>query len=885
MLSLSNVSAKMAGNYYGKDDYYIRDKNKFDRWQGKLCKDLSLEEGQPINAEQFTNLLSQNPKRAGYDLTFSAPKSVSVAAAISDEIRQDMVDCHNAAVSDILQQIEQNEIAARVTKDGVTEMIKTGNMACARFQHYVSRNHDPQLHDHCVILNKTKYNDRIYAVSNENLYINKILYGQLYRNQLARNLQAKGYAVDMTDPEKGFFELAGVDKETLETFSTRRQEILAKLKEWQASDTETVSKACIATRKAKENKDLGELQASWRETIQEMGGVDITKVAKPIQHNQAEQAEAFGRAVERLAEKQFAFSERELERAVLAEGVATGINREEFKAILLKSRIPTLGETVHKNAIVSLGTPKDGQDMVYYTTKRNQAVESQIEQLTTKSKSLISPIFAAKTKKALKELNMSLSAEQTQAVIHITSNKHHFCAVQGLAGTGKTYMLAAARQVWEKNGFNVIGASFTGNAAEGLQTDAQIQSSTIHSLLNRLEKEAGNANPDEDMAAKKEWNFEGLEPGETRDVWVIDEAGMISNDLLLPLLQAAIAKKAQVVFVGDYQQLAPVGAGNAYSNMVQTGKMSTCYLTDIQRQKESEQLLQAVKEAVTGDINKSLELVADSTQEISSAAKRFKAIAAEYTGLPAAEQAKTIVLTAGNKDRTALNETIRKELVKSGQLEQGTELQIQGVKDIDTVSRHFATGDKIIFLKNNYRKLNVRNGQTARIKSIDGTHITVETAGRELTFDSMQYKYFDHGYAVTVHKAQGVTEDRAIINIDSTQRALNNRNSYYVDISRARHKVSIYTDSKAKMTEQVTEFAKKVSSADFDIKTSRLSKLFAGRQGIKLPAVKLPSIKMPIPALDIISAIAAAPIKATAKLIESIAKDEQQETHRRGMRR
>lgn len=877
MLSISNVTARMAGSYYQKDDYYLRDQSQNDRWQGKLCKRLTLEDGQAIETEQFKNLLTSNPKRAGYDLTFSSPKSVSVAASLDDEVRRDMLDCHTAAVTKVLRQIEHDEIAARVTTDGVTERVVTGNMVCARFQHYVSRNSDPQLHDHCVILNRTEHNGKLYAISNESLYENKILYGQLYRNELARGLQAKGYAVELTDPEKGFFELAGVEQETLKAFSTRRQEILEKLKQWQASDAASASKATLSTRKAKEHRDLNELRRSWRETAAEIGGVNVEKSAQPISRDQAaEQAAALDRAVERLAEKQFAFSERELERATLAEGCTTGMTREDFRRV------------VSKSGIIRLGNAKDGGDMFYYTTKVNQAVETEIERITAKSQKRMIPASQSQLTEMLSDLQkrgMNLSVEQLQAIRHIAGHRDQFIAVQGLAGTGKTYMLNAARQVWERQGFQVRGAAYTGKAAEGLQTDAGIKSATIHSLLNRLEKEAGNADPDEALSAKKTWDFDGLKPGKCREIWVIDEAGMIDNNLILPLQKAAVARKAQVVFVGDYQQLEPVGAGNAYSNLVQSGKISTCYLSDIRRQ-QNQQLLAAVKEAVKGDINKSLELVADSTQEIASQAKRFRAITDEYTGLSAADQANTIVLTAKNKDRILLNESIRAKLVKSGQLAQGTEFSVQSGQE--TASRCFAPGDKILFGKNDYR-LGVKNGQAARITAINDSKITVETAGKKLVFDAGKYKHFDHGYAMTVYKAQGLTADRAIINLDSSQKLLNSRNSYYVDISRARHKVSIYTDSKSKLSGQVSAFAHKVTSGDFTkaAAPSRIGRLAVGVARLKLP--NLPSIKLPVPILNTVVQLATAPARAVIKIAEiatgGMDSTPQQSTMRRGMRR
>lgn len=807
MLSISNVTAKMASSYYEKDGYYARDMQDGDRWQGRLCKQLAL----PIHSlepKQFNELVLQNPKRAGFDLAFSAPKSVSVAMVMNEEMKKDMLTCHNKAVEKILHEIEVNEIAARITKNGITETIQTGNMACGKFNHYVSRNSDMQLHTHAVILNKTMYNEKIYAVSNESIYQNKILYGQLYRNELAKNLQKKGYPLELTDHEKGFFELKGVEPEMLDRFSTRRQEILQQLKVWNVDDAVNASKAALLSRRAKEHRDLGVLTESWRESILKAGGTQLEKVNEPIKIRKEDKLNAFDQAVARLSEHEYAFSKRDLERAVLAEGCISGMTRVDFEKQLDKSYLICLGKPI-----------THGED-IYYTSPGNQAAELQITQNIIQSQGTVNALSEEKVKNALSEISkehgLTLSQEQTEAVLHISTSKDRFSAVQGLAGTGKTYMLFATREVLEKSGYNVVGASYTGKAAEGLQEEAKIKSSTIHSLLNKLEKEAGNAIADEDFSQKKTWNFEGLVAGKKPEIWVIDEAGLTDNNIMLHLQTAAKFKKAKVVLVGDYQQLAPVGAGNSYSNLVQSGKISTCYLSDIRRQK-NETLLQAVKESVTGDIHKSLELVADRTFEIPSASKRFKAITKEYTELSPTEQNNTIVLTAKNKDRIAINDSIRVALIKKGDLGNGIEYKIQTGKSVEH-ARGFSVGDKIMFFKNDY-KLGVMNGQLGKVINASEGQLVVETNNKAIKVNTEEYNHFDHGYAMTTHKAQGMTVDRAIINIDSTQKKLNSRNNYYVDISRARNEISIYTDSKKLLREQIGEFTKKLVSTDFAIRS------------------------------------------------------------------
>lgn len=855
MLSVSNVSAKMATNYYEKDNYYARDMSNEDKWQGKLAEQLDLPK-EKIEPEQFNNLINENPKLAGYDLTFSAPKSVSVAMVVNDDLKNDMLDAHNKAVERILNHIEKSEIETRITKAGVTENIKTGNMAVGKFNHYVSRNSDMQLHTHCVILNKTEYNEKIYAIDNKNLYKNHILYGQLYRNELAKNLQEKGYEVELTDSEKGFFELKGIEQETLEHFSTRRAEIMQQLKSMNANDAASAEKATLMTRSAKQHRDLGELQKSWRATLDDVGGVKIEKQAVPIKIDAEDKTDAFDRAVSRLAEKQYAFSERELERATLAEGCTCGMNRKDFNRKLSQSRLIRLGEL------------KDAKGY-YYTTTDNQLTEEQIKRNIELSNGKMYAISEQQTKNDLRQIasekNFTLSQEQIVAVHHITTTTNQFIAVQGLAGTGKTYMLSAAREVWENNGYKVKGASFTGKAAEGLQTEAKIKSTTLHSMLNNLERQAGNAVSGEDYTQKVKWNFEGLKPSTKAEVWVIDEAGLTENNLMLHLQKAAIAKNAKVVLVGDYQQLAPVGVGNSYSNLVQTDKISTCYLSDIRRQK-NEKLLQAVRESVKGNINKSMELVADSTVEIPSATKRFRAITKEYISLTPVERDSTIILAAKNTDRIKLNQSIRDNLVKLGELQEGQAIKIQTGKNPE-VTRNFSTGDKIIFFQNDH-KIGIMNGQQGKVLAINGDQVKVGTGGKEVLINSKEYNHFDHGYASTHYKAQGMTVDRAIINIDSSQKLLNNRNSYYVDISRARHKVSIYTDNKAKIGSQVGQWGKKITSNDF------VTKNILSRPKFQLSKVAVPKITahmlntLPTPALNLLTKVVNAPINIANKVID-----------------
>ena len=160
MLTVQACSGAMASSYFAdaKENYYTRNQSAADQWQGQLCEKLGLEDGAAVRAEDFKVVVSaRDTKCAGYDCTFSAPKSVSIVSQIGNEQqRQDMIEAHREAVADTLREIEKNEIYTRARIDGKITQIKTGKMAAAKFEHNLSRNLDPQLHTHAYIANLTE---------------------------------------------------------------------------------------------------------------------------------------------------------------------------------------------------------------------------------------------------------------------------------------------------------------------------------------------------------------------------------------------------------------------------------------------------------------------------------------------------------------------------------------------------------------------------------------------------------------------------------------------------------------------------------------------------------------------------------------------------------
>ena len=361
-------------------------------------------------------------------------------------------------------------------------------------------------------------------------------------------------------------------------------------------------------------------------------------------------------------------------------------------------------------------------------------------------------------------------------------------------------------------------------AAREVVSDAVLSGDNLKDVQKALQKEdralyyqqESDRQKDAQNGIKQEWNFENVQKAKGREIWAIDEAGLVGTDLMHEVQKAAEARGAQVLLLGDPDQLPPVGAGEPMRQMEEAG-MATAHLTDIRRQKDVE-LLQAVRESVKGDHLKTFEKLdkAGDYREVKDKTARQEAIKAEMTAEKLQNYKKNLLLVSTNADRKIYNKAIRAEYVKRGELGEGQKQKItvhEGEKD-KTESRNFAVNDRIIFTAND-NKLRVKNGTMAQIEQVDGNCITANTdAGKKVIWHMDQYNSIDHSYAVTGYKAQGMTVDKAVVDMN-TNGAVQSRNALYVDISRAKQKAVVYTDDKKKLEKQTKDFAKKITSKDF----------------------------------------------------------------------
>ena len=832
MMTVQTVSAGMATTYYNKDNYYTKDLSSWDSWQGTISKKLDLE-GKKIKPQIFDNFIKKmternggndNKKRVGIDLTFSCPKSISLALAHSEETKKDMLEAQQKAVKEALYEIEKNGgFTFRTTKNKVTTENKADNLLIGKFNHFVNRNGELDLHTHCVVFNLTEKDGKEYSLNAKEILKKQTEWGLLFRQKMAKNLQAKGYELNITDSKKGLFELAGFDRETIEKYSSRRLEILKKMEADGTAGSREAMKANLQTRKTKKQVDLDKIYDEVKQEIFTNGRVKILKGKPRKNYYLVEQKKIADEVIAEMERETFAFTKEQLKKRIMLAGVLQNIDEKRAEKLISENeKLVNLGNKELEN-----GTIKQ-----FFTTEKNINIEDNIIAKMNQEKGVIKTALAEeKSEKLLDEIckngGYTPNREQINAIHHILTNKDRIVGVQGLAGTGKTYSFTLVKKMADHENIEVKGICFTGKASEGLQADSGIESTTIHSFLNKLEKDSGVKQKTTE-GIKQDWDLSKVKPaeGNKKQIWVVDEAGLVDNRMMNYLIEASIKADAKLVLTGDYQQLPPVGAGEPMKNLIDNG-MATAYMEDIRRQKDIE-LLNAVKESVKGDTLNTYKILEQKNayHEIVDREKLQDEIIKKVTNIKQDEQKENLLLVQTNADRKIYNNKIQKVFIEQGRLTTGNTFKIENSEGRQE-RRKIYEGDRIVLLANDsmffreikgglyYAKTKVNNGTMGTVKRVENDKIVVSLDnGKMVYFNPEKYKNFDLAYAVTNYKAQGMTVKNCLVDM-TTKGKSNNRNALYVNISRAKFKTEVFTDDKKKLEKQTLNFAKKINSADF----------------------------------------------------------------------
>lgn len=759
-MSLGKIAARPgAARYYtdqvarGREDYYAGQKEEPGNWIGSGAEGFDGE----VDADAFASLLGgaglrRPPKSggvAGIDLTFRAPKSVSVLWAVApEELGEQLRAAHDAAVREAFGYLEREACWGRRGAGGKLQ-VPGGGFLGAAFMHRASRAGDPLLHTHVVIGNLTQGPDgRWTALDARHLYRHAKTAGYLYQAVLRAEITDR-IGLGWTPVDRGVADLTVVPREVIDHFSQRRHEILEHMVEHGGRSAASAQIAALETRRAKDEPPLARQRAQWRARAAEHGLgpdklADLTAQPRP-----PTPTALTGIDPEQLTEHASTFGRPDVLQA-LARAQPTGARLADLERLA--------DQTLNAAQVVRLrdGTAQAGITEHRFSTQELLAAETHLLELAAARRHTNAAVVSDHAIDRALAARPTLSDEQRDVARRLTTDGDGITVLRAAAGTGKTFVLDAAREAWQEGRREVHGCALSARAARELEDQSAIPSHTIASLKRGL--------------------AEGRELP-LRSVLVVDEAGMVGTRDLALLADAASRSFAKLVLVGDDHQLPEIDAGGAFRALAEQGDALELREVRRQRQPWDRQALDALR---GGDVERW--------------ARAYRKAGRITVGRGAADTRAALVndwaradgerlMIAGRRaDVRDLNQRARALRRASGDL---------GPDELTAGGRGFATGDHVLATRNDHR-LGVLNGQRGTITAIDPEQrtITLTTGDREHTLDDtyLAAGHLDHGYATTAHRAQGATVDRTFV--------LGSEELYrewgYTALSRHRHEARFY---------------------------------------------------------------------------------------------
>jgi conjugative relaxase-like TrwC/TraI family protein len=881
MLTISKpLSSGQAQAYHkeefanARDNYYSEGDRVRGEWHGKLAEQWGLRgevneehfarlaDGQhPLTGEQlvqhraameYVNEHGEKVKtmehRAGWDATFSAPKSVSLTALVGGD--ENVRAAHRESVNVALNELE-HYVQARIGGNHAPET--TGKWVAAKFEHDSSRPVDgyaaPQLHTHVVFFNITeRENGETRALQPQELYRSQQYATAVYRSELALRLKSHGYEVEQG--ASGQPEIKGYSQEYMEASSPRSREIKEHLEEQGVSGAGAAQIAAHQTRGAKLDISHEEMQQRHQEMARQFGDQPQRVIEEARQHahqveplSEEQKQHSIGQALtyarEKNLEREAVADERDLMRDALKRSMGDA-SLEEVRA--------GFNQRVEARELIEADRAAHEPARVYTTEKMIELERDNIS-LMRAGQNQHAPLGTPETRQEIEREHAHLSNSQRAAVEEILTSRDQVTALEGAAGAGKTTSLAAIRDAAEREGYKVEGFAPTSRAAHKLE-EAGIESSTLQKYLQRGEQE----------------------PRGEKHLYVLDESSLASTKQMNEFFHR-LNDHDRVLLVGDVRQHEAVEAGRPYQQLQEAG-MQTARLDEIVRQKDPA-LKEAVEQLARGDVREAIENLDQQgrVHQIEDRDARLTAIAEEYARKPEG----TLVISPDNESRRALNELIHSEMQERSAVSQnehkvtvldarqemtgadrawatqyeegdivryakgsktlgieageytrvadvdrkqnqitvardnGSEVtydprRLQGVTIYRETERSFAEGDRVQFTAPS-KELHVANRQLGTIERItDEGDLAIRTdSGRNVQFNIREHPHLDYGYAVTSHSSQGQTADRALIHVDTEKgEQLVNARMAYVSVSRGRYDAEIYTNDKTELAHHLS---------------------------------------------------------------------------------
>ena len=667
-----------ADMYFSKDNYYTKTEGlEHSQWRGCGAEFLKL--NGRIDPDEFKALLEgevegqkmgrivkgRRQHRSGWDLTFSAPKSLSILSEVYGA--QEVRSAHEKAVGHALRAAE-GLIDTRVMRDGHSQVLATNNGVFATFTHDVNRNLDCQVHTHCYLLNMTRTDNVWRSIHNDRLMASqrKKYLGLVYRSALAKYLKEVGYEL-ATHRDFSLFEIKGVPQGLIDEFSTRSKEIEDWFKHNKIPYTPAVAKTiALMSRKSKTAVAREKLTPIWKERAApynfNLRSLKQNKVVPELKHKRRGSALKKGevgpdserkssktakiavkRALDHLAERDMGFTLVELEKEAFRFGLGSVLFDEiEHEIIRLQKR----GGIVRSRDHVDL-RKKENE---YWTTPVLKAVEASLIQFVADNQNIGKGKGMVASEYVEKALSKTiLNAKQRAAIIAALTSQDRFFAIQGDPGVGKTTALREYKKILVKKGFEVLAMAPNYQAVGELSDSLNIQGMTVDRYLS-------------DPNSRK------LGRAFRQQVWIVDEASMLSTDRIVDLMALAVERKARIIWVGDHQQLESVGSGRGFKQLLNSG-VDVSVLNEWVRPK-TELTQEAFKHVMAKNYGGAVRLLegAGHLREIADEGVAIEALSEQWLGLSPEEKKNTQVIAPTNEQCGAINDCIRLGLQGSGEI-------------------------------------------------------------------------------------------------------------------------------------------------------------------------------------------------------------------------
>ncbi len=773
MLNLHRL-APGAESYYldqvvsGIEDYYAEEGEAPGYWLA-AAHQLGLD-GQ-VRAEDLRAVLggvdprtgehlhrARNRKVPGWDLAFRAPKSVSILWGVGDAAMSAQVEAaHDAAVARAMGYMEDVAAFTRTGRNGVHRATSDGFVA-AGFRHRTSRDRDPLLHTHVLVANSVCAADgRWRTIDATALYEHAKTGGCVYQAQLRHELTAR-LGVEWMPVHDGLSDIAGVDADLIRLFSKRREQIEQTMAEWGLTSARAAQVSTLETRRAKvvSPERLSDHAARWRSEALTTGHdlPDLTTITgrqSVPELDAGETTTAFERLSSSagLTASKSTFDLRDVIRGLIDE-LPPGVSMETIDDLA--------AQYLARDEVVGVGR-KDRTGPLFSTTEMID-LERFVVDLASGGRSAGWAVAARTAVATAIRARPSIAEEQAAVVREMCRSGREVDVLVAAAGTGKTFSLDAAREAWRQSGYRVIGCALAASAAHELRAGSGIPSTTIAKLNLDLHR--------------------GRQRLDARTVLVIDEAGMVGTRALAPLLREAVLRRSKVVLVGDPRQLPEIAAGGVLASLAKHHPVLT--LTENRRQQEKAER-GALRRLRDGDVDGAIEgfrrlggvVAAPNAETV-----RDVMVADWASHRSAGESA--LMMARRNADVDDLNRRARCLIAAAGELS-GPVMFVAG--------RPFQVGEQVICTRNDHPN-GIRNGTVGTIVGLSCSERTVtistEDGERNLASDYIDAGHLRHGYAVTVHKAQGRTCDRGLLLASDDL----HREMGYVGLSRGRESNRMY---------------------------------------------------------------------------------------------